>query len=601
MGHKIAHWTGTQLWYALESVHGEKGNATAMGKLAHLRSWVGRARERPLRLPHFVPKRSKPGDPAIFGFNADRDAIVHEVIRRVCQQYDGDPRAMEQAINDAAFHETRRLASQKDLETKNQLGFWSTSLRRLGRLPLEQQNRLLMRIVDRFARDVAGNFDTRVYRVAARMTPRIVKGIMKPRTIPEMLLGGDPTVVRVEGATDLLRSLSRTSSLIYVPTHSSNLDSIVLAHALLTASLPPVIYGAGKNLFTNPLISFFMHNLGAYRVDRRIRAQLYKEVLKTYATVTIERGYHSLFFPGGTRSRSGAVEQHLKLGLLGAAVEAHTRNMVNGRPKPLWFVPTTINYALVLEAETLIEDHLKARGKARYIIDDDEFSQAGRWLAFLRKVVNLSGACVVRFGHPVDAFGNRADGDGRSISPQGVEVDPASYLKNDGQLTYDPDRNKAYTHELGELIASEYKHNTVVMFSQLVAHVMFRHLVAQTPELDLFMRLRHRGEVAMPKQQLISEVAEAARRLDRLEAQGAIRVSYRVRHKTAEDIVGDAMAAFDGYHTHRMARRVEQDIVLTHPPLLYFYQNRLHHVAEALAHGTRVEAAARETARATGW
>ena len=29
----------------------------------------------------------------------------------------------------------------------------------------------------------------------------------------------------------------------------------------------------------------------------------------------VERGYHSLFFPGGTRSRSGLIEQRLKLGL----------------------------------------------------------------------------------------------------------------------------------------------------------------------------------------------------------------------------------------------------------------------------------------------
>ena len=52
-----------------------------------------------------------------------------------------------------------------------------------------------------------------------------------------------------------------------------------------------------------------MHNLGAYRVDRRLKHGLYKDVLKTYSCVLIERGYHSLFFPGGTRSRIGGVER----------------------------------------------------------------------------------------------------------------------------------------------------------------------------------------------------------------------------------------------------------------------------------------------------
>jgi hypothetical protein len=51
----------------------------------------------------------------------------------------------------------------------------------------------------------------------------------------------------------------------------------------------------------------------------------------------------------------------------------------------VYFVPTTINYALVLEAETLVEDWLKEKGRARYIIEDDEFSQHRALGAFFRK------------------------------------------------------------------------------------------------------------------------------------------------------------------------------------------------------------------------
>jgi glycerol-3-phosphate O-acyltransferase len=100
----------------------------------------------------------------------------------------------------------------------------------------------------------------------------------------------------------------------------------------------------------------------------------------------IERGYHSLFFPGGTRSRSGMVESRVKLGLAGTAIEAFARNLTRGVRRPVYFVPTTINYALVLEAETLIEDWLKGAGQARYIIEDDEFSRYERVLAFAKKL-----------------------------------------------------------------------------------------------------------------------------------------------------------------------------------------------------------------------
>ena len=74
-------------------------------------------------------------------------------------------------------------------------------------------------------------------------------------------------------------------------------------------------------------------------------------MLKTYSCVLIERGYHSLFFPGGTRSRSGGVERRLKLGLAGTGIEAFVRTAMQGRTQRVFFVPATINYLLTLEAD----------------------------------------------------------------------------------------------------------------------------------------------------------------------------------------------------------------------------------------------------------
>ena len=109
-----------------------------------------------------------------------------------------------------------------------------------------------------------------------------------------------------------------------------------------------------------------MRNLGAYRVDRRLRHVLYKDVLKTYSQVLIERGYHSLFFPGGTRSRSGRIEEKLKLGLLGSAMSAFAERVLRGDERPIYLVPVTINYPLVLEGETLIETTSKKKDGAIY-------------------------------------------------------------------------------------------------------------------------------------------------------------------------------------------------------------------------------------------
>ena len=110
-------------------------------------------------------------------------------------------------------------------------------------------------------------------------------------------------------------------------------------------------------------------------------------------------------------------------GLLGTAVRAYVGNLRARSDKPnLYIVPCTLSYKLVLEAETLIDDYLKEVGKSRYIIEDDEFSRLDRWIAFFRKLVGTEGACVIRFGRPLDPFGNPVDEDGSSIAPGGPDM-----------------------------------------------------------------------------------------------------------------------------------------------------------------------------------
>ncbi|MCB9598572.1 MAG: 1-acyl-sn-glycerol-3-phosphate acyltransferase [Sandaracinaceae bacterium] len=542
---------------------------------------------RPMRLPRLKPYVPSPDDPAIFWFNSERDDIIREVVRRLVERYAHDRASLEYALNEVAFHETRRLEGQRDEEAKAALGYWRGLLRRIARMSDDAKRDALRGIAQRMARDIAGNFDPRVYSLATRVTPRLLTGVMRPASLPQDLASlGAPAIdemLRAEGELDLLKRLEKIGTLVYVPTHSSNLDSIALGYSLMREDLAPVVYGAGKNLFTNPIISFFMHNLGAYRVDRRVSARLYKEALKTYSCVMIERGYHSLFFPGGTRSRSGMLERHLKLGLAGTAVEAFARNQVFGIDRPVWFVPVTINYGLVMEAESLIEDHLKLMGEARYIIEDDEFSQVDRWVTFFRKLIGTQGACVIRYGRPVDCFGNTVDDDGRSVAPGGTVVDPGTYVWRHGAPVLDAHRDAAYTRELGETLLDVYRKDTVLMQTQLTAHVLFRRLVRETPGVDLFGRLRFRGEVRMPREDFVRDLGETRDRAAAVESAGGVRLSRKLRKSTPEAILDESIAVWDGYHTRCVSRQVGSDIVAEDPTLLLYYQNRLVDYAQQVA------------------
>jgi glycerol-3-phosphate O-acyltransferase len=551
--------------------------------------------ERPLRLPHLKPYVPRPSDPSIFWFNSERDDIVSEVVKRICAAHETDRARLEIALNDAAFHEIRRLEKQRDEEARDRLGYWRSMIRRIGKMDDTEQRRVLHTIVTDMTRDVAGNFDPRVYRFARRAVPRLIGGVMEPRSLTKDLIGTEHSsverVLKVQGDLDHLRFLQNEGSLVFVPTHSSNLDSIVLSQALEISGLPPVVYGAGKNLFTNPIISFFMHNLGAYRVDRRIRVGLYKNILKLYSQVMIERGYHSLFFPGGTRSRSGMIERRLKLGLLGSGVEAFTTNRVRRVDRPVWFVPTTINYALVLEAETLIKDWLMEEGQARYIIEDDEFSRIDRWFAFFRKMVGMRGACIIRFGEPIDPFGNGVDGRGQSLTPAGRIIDPGGYVERRGKPVIDSVRDAAYTRELGEVLAKRYEEDTVLMSTQIVAHVLFRDLVQSSPGMDLFARLRLRGEIGLDRETLCHELGVVRDRLCALEARGRVRTSEVVKEDTPDELLERALSFWNGYHDSTAATLEGDRIVIGDPALLLYYQNRLVPFAEDIAGPEQLRAA----------
>ena len=547
--------------------------------------------ERPLRLPHIKPYVPRPSDPSIFWFNSERDDVVSDVVKRICTGLEPDRARLEIALNDAAYHEIRRLEKQHDEEARDRLGYWRSMIRRIGKMDDTEQRRVLHTIVTDMTRDVAGNFDPRVYRFARQAAPRLIGGVMEPRRLMAAAPDSLDRVLKVQGDVERLRHLQKEGSLVFVPTHSSNLDSIVLSQALEISGLPPVVYGAGKNLFTNPIISFFMHNLGAYRVDRRIRVSIYKDILKLYSQVMIERGYHSLFFPGGTRSRSGMIERHLKLGLLGSAVEAFTTNQVRRVDRPVWFVPTTINYALVLEAETLINDWLMEEGQARYIIEDDDFSRIDRWFAFFRKMVGLRGACIIRFGDPIDPFGNQVDGNGQSLTPTGRVIDPGGYVEKRGKPVVDAHRDAAYTRELGEVLGKRFEQDTVLMSTQVVAHVLFRDLVQSTPGMDLFARLRLRGEVGHDRDTLCQELGEARDRLRGLEAQGRVRTSDVVKEDTPSELLERALSFWNGYHDSTAATLEGNRVVLGDPSLLLYYQNRLVPFAEAIASPDQLQAA----------
>lgn len=513
----------------------------------------------------------------------DGERAVQEVVSRVvARSLDAGRTALEGTIADTLYHEQKRL--EKDRSDARGPG-----LARLDRLrgrmlagSDEQRRTILRELTDDFAREVVGKFDPRVHALATRAVPVGLSALLHAMS-PRQLLRRFPDLgiqdrLAIDGALDHARALRDLGTIVVVPTHLSNLDSIIMGWGMHEAGFPPLLYGAGLNLFENPLLSYFMANLGAYKVDRKKSAPLYRDVLKEYATVSLEFGYHNLFFPGGTRSRSGMVEKKLKLGLMGTSLQAFANNLRAGKPRPRVFVlPVVLSYELVLEAETLIDDHLRETGKSRYIITDDEFSSPRRILQFMKGILELDARIAFTFMEPLDPFGNRVDLEGRSLDARGRPIEIERYLMNDaGVVTDDPNRDHEYTRELGERIVDAFHRGNTIMPTHLVCFTVFEALRRQNPGVDLYRLLRTGGAAdTLQLSTVAREVDRVRGRLVAMEAEGKVRLEARVRRDPADDLVMHALRSLGTYHSRPALQRTGDRLASPDRNLLLYYRNRL--------------------------
>lgn len=519
----------------------------------------------------------------------DRDRILTDVISRVVEEKVGAAGArLDEVVADSVYHELKRLRG----DSGDEGAFWRELRDGVSSASERELASLLRRIVRRYAEEICGRFDERVYDSVTRAGEPLM-GLLLNAVSPKRLVEGIPSLLAgeglpalpgvdksivVQGEVDTLKRLRERGTILLVPTHVSHMDSIAVGWALWRMGLPPFLYGAGLNLFSNPALGFFMRNLGAYTVDRRKQDPLYKDVLKEYAQLTLENDYDNIFFPGGTRSRAGALEKKLKLGLLGTGVSAYVQNLQRKRRERerLYIVPATLSFSLVLEAETLIDDFLQEVGKSRYIITDDEASKPKRILDFLTQLFSLDSKIYFTVGRAIDPFGNDVDDAGESLDPRGRVIDPRGYVLRDGEVVVDAQRDAEFTREVGEKITDAYARDTVIQSTHVTAHAALLLLRKKNPHTDLVRLLRAGGKVDdLPLRELYEEVERQLTELRGMHARGAVRLGPAVAAGRADDVVNDAFKLFGCYHTRAALTRRGDRAFPTDRGLLFYYSNRL--------------------------
>ncbi len=446
---------------------------------------------------------------------------------------------------------------------------------------LADRKPLLREVLEHYAEEIGGHFDERLYWLATRAVPWGFRWLLNAATAERFLPWGMSASlesrVHILGEVPHLQKLAQRGTILLVPTHQSNIDSVLVGYIIYLMGLPPFAYGAGLNLFSNPLLNFFMGGLGAYTVDRQKGNSIYKQVLKNYSTHILGDGIHSIFFPGGGRARSGAIETKLKLGLLGTGIDAMTENLKMGKANPnVYVVPMTTSYDFVLEAGSLIEDHLAESGKHRYIMMHDESWQSRKVLNFFWRMFSAESGVTVRIGRPLDVFGNFVDEEGRSIGPNGTTIQTDKWLMNRGVLAHDAQRNREYTSELGTQIVKRFHCENTILPSHFLAFTFFEVLRRNYADFDLFRFLRiTKPQRTLPMEAFLLEAERMAEKVRAAADQGKFFLSEEMKLLDTKSWVERGAKTLGVFHSSAVVKIAEGAISSDDMQLLYYYRNRM--------------------------
>ncbi len=204
-----------------------------------------------------------------------------------------------------------------------------------------------------------------------------------------------------------LKEAAPGHEVVYVPSHRSHMDYLLLSYMLYTRGIVPPHIVAGINL-NLPVIGTLLRKGGAFFIRRSIRGNmLYSAVLSEYVAQLIAGGYSLEYFIEGGRSRTGRLLQP-KGGMISMTLRAYLRQPT----RPVLFQPIYIGYEKLMEGNSYL-DELTGKAKQKESI--------WQLIMGIPKVLRSNyGQVVVNFGEPIElsrVLDTHATGwDGKAVS-----------------------------------------------------------------------------------------------------------------------------------------------------------------------------------------
>lgn len=285
----------------------------------------------------------------------------------------------------------------------------------------------------------------------------------------------DGIVVDKEGI-ERVRDAAREGAVIYLPSHKSHIDYLVLSYVLYRHSMMPPLIAAGENLSFFPAGPILRRG-GAFFIRRSFKGQtLYPVIVDAYMRKLILEGYGIEFFLEGGRSRSGKLLAP-KFGLLSMVVDASL--MLRG--KKVSFVPISIGYERIIEEQSYVRELSggeKQKENVGGLLKSTTIlrSRYGRLFVQFGEVMSIDELlddATRREAQALVEGSTQAPGEASPIENIGEDSSDAEEGETLGGLT--PAARRALVQQIAHRVTYEINSVTVVTPAALVASALFAH------------------------------------------------------------------------------------------------------------------------------
>ncbi|WP_124711468.1 glycerol-3-phosphate 1-O-acyltransferase [Gordonia insulae] len=188
------------------------------------------------------------------------------------------------------------------------------------------------------------------------------------------------------GTLNRLRELNKSSGLVFLPSHRSYVDPLVLSEVLRSHDFPPNLVLGGNNLAFWP-VGPIARRAGMIFIRRKFGSDpVYKFAMRSYLSFIVEKRFNLEWYIEGGRSRTGKLRKPM-LGLLAYVVDA----VEQLDDADVMIVPTSIVYDQLHEIGAMAKESAGGKKKPEGVAWLLKYAKAQR---------DYLGEARVRFGEP---------------------------------------------------------------------------------------------------------------------------------------------------------------------------------------------------------